>query len=480
MPTFSTLIQTPEVRAIVQEGYLERAFHDALFPLMLYRGDVASVPWPGQVGDTQIFTGKSLALGTAEALGPQADPGDIEEAWEQWEATIKKYPKDGSLPVDMSTSYVAAVSLLMSKIDTLGKQAGVSMNMLARTPLLNAAMSGWTVTDGAQAAVTVLRVKRLNGFTRARRPDLVGGSPVSYDYVSSQNPLRVTIAGTIARDVIGFTPDNPGDEIGPGTILLSVAVTVADRDSVKSMDASWIMRQGIGNSGKIDLVQPANKPTCADIRSITSRLESVQVPQFEDGYYHAHGAPTPLADLFGDPEMQRMMQGAAVVGDGYLFSKMIYNVALGCVFFRNTETPYPDKIRDANKNNQVNQGTFSLADPFGGEVWDNGGPTGNGVYHTLFLGAGMLKEYYIPNSEFISDAGVTGLYGEFENLENNGVQINTNGVAMILRAPLNKHMDQVTATWKYIGGFVARPDGASAGTGRYKRAVMLQSGGGPV
>ena len=78
------------------------------------------------------------------------------------------------------------------------------------------------------------------------------------------------------------------------------------------------------------------------------------------------------------------------------------------------------------------------------------------------------------------DAGVTGLYGEFENLENNGVQINTNGVAMIMRAPLNKHMDQVTVTWKYVGGFVARPDGASLGVGRYKRVAMLQSGGGPL
>ena len=39
----------------------------------------------------------------------------------KWEATVKKYPKAGSLPVDMSTSYVAAVSLLLSKVDTLGK-----------------------------------------------------------------------------------------------------------------------------------------------------------------------------------------------------------------------------------------------------------------------------------------------------------------------------------------------------------------------
>lgn len=474
-------IQDPRIQALIQQGVLTRQFLDPLMPRLLWRSE-AGVPerFPGGMGETQVFTGKGLALGTAEPLAPQQDPGDIEESFEQWEATVRKYPKDGSYAVDMSTSYVAAVSLLLSKIDSLGKQAGVSMNMLARTPLLNAAMSGWTVTDTAQAAVTLLRVKRLNGFTRARRPDLLAGSPVRYDFVSSQNPLSITIAGTTQALVVGFTPDIPGDEIGPGRLLLSAAVTVADRDSVKAMDSTWIMRQGIGNAGKIDLVQPANKPTCADIRSITSRLESVQVPQFEDGYYHAHGAPTPLADLFGDPEMQRMMQGAAVVGDGYLFTKMVYNVALGCVFFRNTETPYPDKIRDANKNNQINQGTYSLSDPFGGEVWDNGNSTGNGVYHTLFMGAGMLKEYYIPNSEFISDAGVTGLTGEFENLENNGVQINTNGVAMIMRAPLNKHMDEVTVTWKYVGGFVARPDGASSGSGRYKRVLMLQSGGGPV
>ena len=43
MVDFTTILQTPEVRAIVQEGFLERAFHDALFPGMIYRRDRKSV-----------------------------------------------------------------------------------------------------------------------------------------------------------------------------------------------------------------------------------------------------------------------------------------------------------------------------------------------------------------------------------------------------------------------------------------------------
>ena len=31
MPDFSTISQAPEIRALVQENLLERAFHDALF-----------------------------------------------------------------------------------------------------------------------------------------------------------------------------------------------------------------------------------------------------------------------------------------------------------------------------------------------------------------------------------------------------------------------------------------------------------------
>ena len=59
MPAFSVISQDPTIRALVQDGMLERAFHDALFPALLFRADCEPILYPGNVGDSRIFTGKA-------------------------------------------------------------------------------------------------------------------------------------------------------------------------------------------------------------------------------------------------------------------------------------------------------------------------------------------------------------------------------------------------------------------------------------
>ncbi len=60
MADFSTILQTPQIRAIVQENILERAFHDALFPRLLFRGEATVQNYPLNVGDSMVFTGAGL------------------------------------------------------------------------------------------------------------------------------------------------------------------------------------------------------------------------------------------------------------------------------------------------------------------------------------------------------------------------------------------------------------------------------------
>ena len=56
MADFSLILQSPAVRSIVQENLLERAFHDSLFPGLMFRAEANPVAWPGGTGDTHIFT----------------------------------------------------------------------------------------------------------------------------------------------------------------------------------------------------------------------------------------------------------------------------------------------------------------------------------------------------------------------------------------------------------------------------------------
>ena len=71
---FSTITQSPMIRALVQDGLLERAFHDALFPRILFRGEAEAVIFPGNVGDTLIFTGAGLIPPKQAPLKPGTDP----------------------------------------------------------------------------------------------------------------------------------------------------------------------------------------------------------------------------------------------------------------------------------------------------------------------------------------------------------------------------------------------------------------------
>ena len=253
MPDFSTLIQTPEVRAIVQEGFLERAFHDVLFPNLIYRGDVVASPWPAGAGDTYIATAAGTIEPNGTPLRPGTDPTPRSYAIEQWEAQLHQYAD--TIDTNMPTSVQAIVDLLMQNAAKLGMQAAQTLNRLVRNRMYNVAESGWTVADGANTPATAsMRVKRLNGFTRARNPSLAGGSRVRFDTVSSSNPLTISIGGT-ANTVVGYTPDTAGDEIGPGVLTLGSVATVTDRTYVKAVDCSDSFFVGGGN--KVDDLGPA-------------------------------------------------------------------------------------------------------------------------------------------------------------------------------------------------------------------------------
>jgi hypothetical protein len=196
MVDFSVIAQDPTIRALVQENILERAFHDALFPRLLFRGEVTPQVWPANVGDTMVFTGAGLIKPKLKPLLPGTDPVPSTYQSEQWAATLHQY--GDTIDTHMPSSITAIANLFLRNAHQLGMSAGQSLNRIPRNSMYNAALSGHTVADGTQVGATTLRVKRLNGFTRARRPDLPLGSPVRFDAVSTNNPLAIHANGVAA------------------------------------------------------------------------------------------------------------------------------------------------------------------------------------------------------------------------------------------------------------------------------------------
>lgn len=455
MPEFSTILQTPEVRAIVQEKALERAFHDALFAALLFRSEAVVQPWPAGVGDEYIATAPGLMPPSMRPLRPGVDPTPVTYALEQWVAQLQTYASTSD--VHMPTSIQAIVDLFMQNAHMLGLQAAQSLNRKVRNKMYNAAEAGHTVVDGAQPAVTTLRVRRLNGFTRARSSS---GSKVRFDPVSSSNPLSVTIAESgvaTTRSVIGFTADIAGDEYGPGVLLLSAAVTVVDRDYVVAIDASdWTL---VGGGNKVDDIGITDRPRLQDVRDQLAKFHQNNVPIHPDGHYHCHLDPTSNALIFSDPEFQRLNQG---LPEGLMYQQFVIGRLLGCLFFNNSEDPVKQTVYP---NDGV---TYSDDDDFAGELTNNGLTTGVPLHRMLFTAMGGLMEYRQDQMGMISEAGIIGKTGEAQ-VVNNGVEINADGVVLIFRAPLNRLQDKVSVSWRFVGDWVCRTDAATGGTSRYKR-----------
>lgn len=462
MVDFSTISQDPTVRALVQDGLLERAFHDALFPRLLFRAEAQPQLWPNNVGDRMVFTGVGLMTPTLQPLRPGNDPEPSGYQAEQWDSTLQQYAN--TTDTAMPTSIAAIANLFLRNAQQLGLNSGQSLNRSVRERAYNAMMSGQTVATSTVGSGTSVHVQNLNGFTKARRPDLAAGSPVSFSPVSTANPLKITIA-TVANTVVGFTPDFPGDEIGPGTLTVGTAVATTARDAVLAIDETFSVY--VGGGTRVDDIGSTDLLTLAAIRTAVARFWAQNVPEMPDGRFHAHVDPVAQAQVFADQEFQRLL---TALPDYYMYKQFAIGELLNTVFFRNSENPLPETVF------RNSDGSYTPTDPFGGELYSNGNPTtGVRIHRTGFFGFGGIYEYYQDLGALITDAGVTGKVGK-STINNNGIEVNTDRIQLILRSPLNRTQDLVSTTWRFIGDWPVRTDVTTGDAARYKRVCQILSG----
>lgn len=462
---FSTILQTPQVRAVVQQNMLERAFHDALFPRQLFRAEATPVEWPQNVGDTMIFSAPGLIPVDARPTAPGVDPTPVSYPVEQWEAKIRQY--SSTIDTHMPTSISAIIDLFMRNAHQLGMQASQTLNRIVRNVLYRAALSGHTVADGTSVTSTALRVKRLNGFTRARNPNLSGGSNVRFDLVSASNPLSIVLfdnGAEVANTVVGFIPDTPGDEYGPGVLTLGTATTsVADRAYVLATDRSFLVRVGGGNDVD-DLTPGTDTPTLADIRTAIAHFWEQNVPEHPDSRFHCHLDPVSQAKLFNDDEFQRLL---TALPDYYVYKQFAIGELLSTVFLRNSECPIPSTVIGGLT------ASYDDRDPFVGELYIGGTASGGRVHRMLFTAQGGVMEYHQNLDALITEAGITGAVAD-ARIVNNGIEISSERIQMIIRGPLNRLQDQVATSWKFIGDWPLRTDAATGDTSRYKRTMVIE------
>lgn len=445
---------------LVQQGMLERAFHDGLFPALLYRGEAPFEEWPANSGTEVFMSRPGLMTPVTEPLVPGVDPTPQEVPFEQWVARLERY--GSSVDTHIPTSVVANANLFLRRIKQLGLNAGQSVNRVARNALFRAYLSGSTVTVDAAAAIdTTIRVASLNGFSDV----IIAGANVRPAPVSPVSPLAISIFGVAGtRNVIGVAPDDPSDPNGPGTLQLSAALgaIVAARSPVTSSAAPRIVRSGGGDS--VDAIGPADTFVLQDAINSVAFLRDANVPPHDDGFYHCHISSQANAQVFADPAFQRLntsLPGYSIYRTGFL------GELGGVIFYMNSESP-----RDNNSGPRVPTGTNAFySKDIAAETTNESGVK---IGRIIITGRGSIYERGLDEGQYVTEAGVTGKTGEFQ-VVNNGVQVLVERVKLILRAPLNRMQDQVAATWSLTSSFPVPSDiTAPSGPERFKRAIVIE------
>lgn len=442
--------------AILQDDTLERVFHEALFPNLLFRAEATPDLWPANLGETKLFTRSGLLPVRKKPLTPGEDPTPRSYDFEQWRATARQ--QGDTLDTHMPSSHLALASTFMKDAQTLGLNAAQTLNELVRDNLYRAYLGGNTVTTQAYTAATsTIAVASINGFAER----VFNVAPVA---VSPAAPITVDLAG-FPVTVIGAIPDDPENApFGRGTLVLSESFdaatnNIALRASVLADQRSRVVRAGGATS--VDGVSTGL--VLQDVINATARLRAARVPTMPDGTYHVHLTPQGESQIYSDEQWQRLF---TALPDSMAFRDLAIGKLVGCTWYRNTENPNAENSGDLVGTT----GSARVSSDVGGEIFNNGGTE---IRRAIVVGGGAITEKYIDESKFITDAGAQGKIGNF-TITNNGVQVMTERIRYILRSPQDRLQQQVSQTWSWSGDFPVPSDSLTFDAARYKRAVVIE------
>ena len=448
------------VMNLIQGGFLERMFHDALKTQTKFRLDTNPSKWQNAWGKNKQQTRRALLqpyLAPLYENGPAAETGLTTE---YWMATIQEYGR--KMPASVRKSSLAIKNLLLEKAVALGEQGGLSIDHLARLRYYEMAYWGHAKVTAAVSAATSVPVSSLLGFNKVHNGETLVD-------VSASNPLPVTIVdanGDVKVNVTAATPTDASKPDGPGTLTVDVAVTVSANDPIYTDQASYIAFP----SGKSSLggITASDVFSLAQARAAKAYMQMLGVPKFPDGTYHCYLDSHSADQLFADSEFQSLYRGQAnapAVIQGQLAR------LFGITFIENEHVPSYLTI----PSTYGDRGDF-LPVPV-----DAGGPP---LYYPVMIGNGSLIENWV---DIVNDVNagapvLATLPGTktvtARQVGIGGVAINVDRLAMHFTPPTDAFGDTINASWEFFGEFAQPTDYNTVGgwvTGQavYKRVVMM-------
>ncbi|HTI00948.1 MAG TPA: DUF4043 domain-containing protein [Acidisoma sp.] len=431
------------LQPIIQQGFLEREFQQALRSRLGYRAVADREEIAVGIGETLTKTRAGLKPSVTTPLSPSLntnlDNGLSPGNWgiEQYTLTLNFYAATADL--NMVTSRVGIASQFLQNAYSNGEQAARSLDELARNALFDAYFGGNTrVATALTTAAPALHVDDIRGFQTV----FVNGVQVP---VTASNPLTVTVGGD-AYTLTGAAADATNVSTTPngvsGTLTFGSNVTLADgalASSVQAATASAILRPG-GRTNTA-LLQATDSLNMGNLLDAVATLRKNAVPEI-DGVYNCYLDPVSARQLFADPDFKTLFTGAT--SSNAVFADGMVNDFLGLRFIPTTEA-------------------FVQAHPT---------IQGLQVRRPIICGQGALIE-----GDF---AGI----GADDVAPKDSIVSIVDGVAMVTREPIDRLQQIIAQSWYWIGGFCAPSDTTTtpltiptATNAAFKRAVMVEHAG---
>ncbi len=428
------------LQPIIQQGFLEREFQQALRSRLAYRSCADREAISVGIGETLTKTRAGLKPTVTTPLTASAntnlDNGLTPTGWgvEQYTLSINHYAATTDL--NMVTSRVGIASQFLQNAYVNGEQAARSLDELARNALYNAYFGGNTrVRTTLSSAGPSVAVDDLRGFQTV----FVNGVQQP---VSSTNTLTVTIGASVYI-AIAAVADTTSNSTAPngisGVLTLSSNVTVADGTAGNTTTASTACSVSRPNQRtNTSLIQASDTLTMGALLDSVAKLRLNAVPDI-GGAYNCYLDPMSARQLFMDADFKQLYQGATSAN--LVFKRGMTNEFLGLRFVTTNEafvTPHPT-LSGATIRRPIVCGQGALIE---GDF------------------AGMAAQDVAPADSIVSMV---------------------DGVAMVTREPVDRLQQIIAQSWYWIGGFCTPSDTTTTPTtiptatnAAFKRAVMIE------
>ena len=182
------------LQSIIQQGYLERKFMQALRAKLGFRMIADREPFSAGIGETITKTRTGLLAAVTTPMAPAAVTDftsgltNVNYGVEQYTLGVAQYAN--VMQLNVATAKVAIDDLFLQNAYTLGENAARSVDTLAQLCLYASYMGGNTrVTTTLGSAGTTIHVDDVRGFFQTLS---ASGQPVA---VSSSNTVSVLVNG---------------------------------------------------------------------------------------------------------------------------------------------------------------------------------------------------------------------------------------------------------------------------------------------